>query len=256
MTNCRRRLTAVLIAVTGAGAGAYLSADSVPVQQTERIAAVWSLSAQPCNGEPGTAMERHPKEAEIKASGTISLAPLGVEFTVPQIPFVEKTHLKVFMGDQSRGVIDHYLLLSDRDLEPPFAAVVITELPANLQSPEEAFKAVHILESQLSTQAGVPVNLEPIDSPFGEALEMLVRNRVGTYCFPTSDFQLLPPDAGVSTMGISRFAMIENRLVEFSLIVTVPERAADADAKRIAREIMDTFWQELRTLQEIVDRGP
>jgi len=192
-------------------------------------------------------MKRHPDEAAIKASGTITLTSLGFEFTVPQVPYIEKTYLKVFLGDQSRGVIDHYLLLSDQDLEPPYAAVVITELPAHLQSPDEAFRAVHILEADLSTQAGVTATLEPIESPYGEALEMLVEDRIGTYCFPTSDFQLLPADAGVSTMGISRFAMIDKRLVEFALIVIIPEQAAAAEARQIAREVMDSFWQSLRT---------
>lgn len=248
MRTLTLRSTSALAVLISAATAVPVLADSVADTQAARVAAVWSLSAQPCNGEPGSAMERHPDEAEIKASGTITLAGLGVEFTVPEIPYVEKTHLKVFLGDQSRGVVDHYLLLSDQDLEPPFAAVVITELPAHMQSPKEAFKAVQILESQLSTEAGVSVTLETIESPFGAALEMMVRNRVGTYCFPTSDFQLLPPDAGVSTMGISRFAMIESRLVEFSLIVTVPERTADGDAKQLAREIMDSFWQELRSL--------
>ena len=239
--------TAGLVVLLGLATGSSLNADPAPGKQAENLAAVWNLSAQPCNGGVGNAMERHPDEAEIKASGTITLPSLGYEFTVPQLPDVENTHLKVFLGDQTRGVIDHYLLLSNQDLEPPFAAVVITELPSHLQNPEEAFKAVHILETQLSTQAGITTSLEPIDSPFGEALEMLVENRVGTYCFPTSDFQLLPEDAGISTMGISRFAMIDERLVEFALIVLIPGQTTDAEARQIAREVMDSFWQSLRT---------
>lgn len=223
-----------------------VSAGTSPFEPAENLAAVWILTAQPCNGDFGNAMERHPDEATIKASKTVTLEGLGFQFTVPQLPHFERTYLKLFLGDSSRGVIDHYLLLSQEDLDAALAAIVITELPEPMQNPEEAFKAVHILQRQLAASEGITANLEPIDGPHGQALEMLVENRGSTFCFPTSDFALLPDDLDARTLGISRFTMIDKRLVEFSLIVLIPDDTTGAEARQIAREVMDSFWLTLR----------
>lgn len=236
-----------LLTLLALGFGLPAFANPAPTKPAENLAAVWTLTAQPCNGGGGNAMERHPDEAAVKASKTLTLADLGYEFTVPQLPNFEKTYVKLFLGDTSRGVVDHYLLLSDQDLEPPLAAIVITELPEPMQNAQEAFKAVHVLQTQLAASEGITLQLEPIDGPHGKALEMLVENRGSTYCYPTSDFALMPEDVDATTMGISRFTMIDGRLVEFSLIILIPDDATGSEAKQIAREVMDSFWLSLRS---------
>ena len=116
-----------------------------------------------------------------------------------------------------------------------------------MQNSQEAFKAVHMLEGSLSEQIGYTPKLEPIEGPFGDALGMFVEDRFGTHCFPTSDFQVLPEGTKIKTLGISRFTMIGKRLVEFSLIVLIPNDATEAEAKRLAREEMDSFWVSFRS---------
>ena len=193
-------------------------------------------------------MERHPLEADIKTSKAIILESLDLRFTVPQLFDVERTVLKLFMGDRSRGVIDNYLLISDDDLEPPFAAVVITELPKPMQNRDDAFNAVNTLQNQLAAAAGIRPALRKIDGRFGEGLELLVKNRVGTHCFPTADYQLVPDDNTISTYGISRFALINDYLVEFSLILLIPEDISNDEAVALARHSMDTFWSALEPI--------
>ncbi len=214
------------------------------------LGAVWILSTQPCNGGVGNAMERHPQEDAIRTSKTIDLPSLGLTFSVPQLFDVERAVVKLFMGDTARGVVDNYLLISVADLEPPFAAVVITELPKQMQNQEQAFQAVSILQNQLAAAAGVKPDLKRIDGPFGAALEMVVRDRVGSHCFPTSDFQLAPNGHEVSTCGISRFTLINGHLIEFALVSVIPPDTPDGDAVAFVREAMDDFWVSLRPIQE------
>ena len=216
------------------------------VDPAENLGAVWNLTLQPCNGGGGNAMKRHPEETKIIESGEMSLDDLGLEFTVPQLFDVERTVLKLFLGDRTRGVVDNYILISDNDLEPPFAAIVVTELPEPMQNQAEAFKAVNILEGQLGTAAGIKPVLEKVSSLFGEALELIVKNRVGTHCFPTSNFQVVPDGSDPPTLGISRFVMIDKYLVEFSLIVVAPPGKSEAETMAFARQSMDGFLLSLR----------
>lgn len=193
-------------------------------------------------------MERHQAQESIKASKLVALEDLGFAFSVPQLPEVEETVLKLFLGDGSRGVIDNYILISDQDLEAPFAAVVITELPASMQTPKQAFAAVQTLQTQLSAKSGFNVNFEPVSGPHGDSLEMIVENRVGSFCFPTSEFALLPEGSGLASTGISRFSFTQGKLIEFSVVVTNPPGMNDQEARAHARLIMDGFWSRLKVL--------
>ena len=213
------------------------------------LAAVWNLRAQPCNGGGGNAMDRHPQEAAFKSSKVIDLDSLGLRFTVPQLFDVQRTVVKLFMGDRTRGVTDNYILISDNDLEPPFAAVVVTELPEQMQNHEQAFQAVNVLQGQLAAGIGITPSLDMIDGPFGSALEMIVRNRVGTHCFPTSDFLLVPDDQQISTNCISRFFLLNGYLIEFALVAVVPQDTPDDEAVVFARQAMDSFWTALEFSQ-------
>jgi hypothetical protein len=212
------------------------------------IGAVWDLTAQPCNGGPGNVMDRDPNQARIQASKVVELPGLGVRFRVPQLPDTQRIDIKLFMGDRSRGVTDNYVLLAESDLGPPIGALVVTELPAQFDTSAKVLAAVETLETQLSRKAGVTPDVKRIAGPYGEAIEILVNNRVGTYCFPTSEFRLAPVDSRVRTVGISRFVFTMGKLVEFALIVNVPHDVTPEDGQALARKIMDGYWLGLKPL--------
>jgi hypothetical protein len=206
------------------------------------IGAVWNLSAQPCNGGGGNAMHRDSSEVTIKQSGVIELPSLKLKFKVPKLPYLEKTYIKTYLGDKSRGVVDNYILLADGDLSPPVAAVVITELPADFDT-DKAFAAVDVLERQLNN--GKPLSFEKIYGPYGEAVEFQLPNRGGTHCFPTARFQFIPADLNLESIGISRFIFKQGYLVEFALIVRIAPEMTLAERKVYAKKIMDGYWAGL-----------
>lgn len=236
-----------IVAFLFAGSSCVL-ADSNEPPLAKIIGAVWNLSAQPCNGGGGNAMHRHPKQENIQKEKVVELPNLGAKFRVPQLPDVQKTYVKIFLGDRSRGVIDNYILFTEQDLAPPIGAVVITELPPTFDTNEKAFGAVKTLEGQLSKKAGISPRFDRINGPYGGAIEMLVKNRVGTHCFPTSDFELASTEFTQTTIGISRFVFTMGKLVEFSLIVRVPSDVKSENSEAYARKIMDGYWLGLKPI--------
>lgn len=206
------------------------------------IGAVWNLSAQPCNGGGGNAMHRSPTEGDVKKSHVVELPSLKLKFKIPQLPYLEKTYIKTYLGDRSRGVVDNYILLADADLAAPVAAVVITQLPADFDT-NKAFSAVNILERQLNT--GNTLLFEKLTGPYGDAIEFQLTNRVGTHCFPTAKFQFVPVGFDGESVGISRFIFKQGYLVEFALIVRMAPEMDMAERRAYAKKIMDGFWTGL-----------
>lgn len=231
-----RRTIGALVASASFLAFAGPSASPLPT-----IAAVWDLSAQPCNGGGGNAMHRNPDQETIKQTGLVELRSLKSTFQVPSLPDLPSTYIKLYLGDRSRGVTDNYILLAEQDLAPPVGAVVITELPPDFNA-EKAFAAVNTLERQLSTGSGVTLTFEKVTGPFGDAIELVVPNRIGTHCFPTSRFQFGQGDGTSKTVGISRFVFIKGRLVEFALILRVSLEMKPEDQKAYARRVMEGYW--------------
>lgn len=221
------------------------AAEAGPLEPAKTVRSVWSLSSQPCNGGGANAYARHPDEKSVQAAKKIDLPQIGYSFAVPQIPEVDETVLKVRLDDRSRGVIDHYLLLADQDLEAPFGAIVVTPMPAGMQEREHAFKAAKIVQTNLAKAVGISPELSSVPGAYGDSLEMVVPGRVGTHCFPTSDFRLVPPEFEIRTLGISRFAFHNNNLVEFSLVLAIPDHIDAEGEVAYARSIMDRFWLAL-----------
>lgn len=209
------------------------------------IRSVWDLSIQPCNGGGANAYTRDASEAKVKLTKQLDIPELGYRFSIPQVPDVQETVVKVHLNDHSRGVTDHYLLLANQDLEAPFAAIVITELPNGMETRESAFQAARALQDGLARPAGLSPSLQEIDGPYGKSLEMLVPNRVGTHCYPTSRFATVPPGVEIETISISRFAFDKNRLIEFSLVVKVAPQMSLEKRQAFARSVMDGFWRSL-----------
>ncbi len=211
------------------------------------IRSVWDMKTS-CKGMATNSMSRNAEEVTIQSTKQVVLKDLGFSFKIPQLPQVDETIIKLQLKDKSRGVVDNYILISDQDLEPPFASVVITELPPSMTTREQAFAAVNTLENQLAKKSGYIINLEKINGPHGKSLEMIVPNRVGSYCFPTSDFKFLPKDYKTSTVGISRFSFIRGMLVEFSLIVAIPDNIDKSESVPFAKNVMDDFWGRLKEI--------
>jgi hypothetical protein len=236
--------------LAGALAGSALGdpAAHVPLLPANQIRAVWNLGSQPCNGGLANSYTRHPDEKQVRKSKRLEVPQLGYAFRVPQIPEVAETVVKLHLNDRSRGVVDHYFLISDEDLAAPFAAIVITELPDEVIRDRKAFEAVRILQTGLARGIGLQPELDEITGPHGAALELLVADRVGTDCFPTSEFQLVPPSSAVHSLGISRFVVVDDRLIEFSAILKVESAESRAGAEQRARAFMDAFWLVLEKL--------
>jgi hypothetical protein len=209
------------------------------------IRSVWNLSVQSCNGAGANAYARNVAESTVKTSKQIDIPELAYRFFVPQVPAVKETVVKIHLNDRSRGVTDHYLLLANQDLEAPFAAIVITELPKGMDNRESAFQAARTLQAGLARPAGLSGTLQDIDGPYGTSLEIIVPDRVGTHCYPTSKYVTVPGGAGVETIGISRFAFDKNRLIEFSLVLKVDPAMSMERRQAFARSVMDGFWRSL-----------
>lgn len=186
------------------------------------IAAVWNaqISCTPVT----VARTRHPDEASVMASRTLELPGTPYTFHLPVLDGYGDAVLTV-VEDESRGVQDHYVLVAADELSPPYAAVVVTELPESLSSATTT--AILDLEEQRQRNNArhVPEIMSPAfertSGDAGESLQMFMVGRRGSYCFPTSAAQTIQPGEP-PTIGISRFVVDGPYLVELTLIVTPP----------------------------------
>lgn len=205
------------------------------------VRSVLDLTLQPCNGGGAEAWVRDPSEARIRRDKAVEVPGLGARLRLPRFPQADELVVKIRRDDRSRGVVEHYLLLAEEEFGAPFAAIVVTELPPDLDSRELAFEAARVASRGLARgMPGFVPELRDVGGPHGPALEMLVPGRIGTPCFPTSDYVAAP--AGVETLAITRFVHLPGRLVEFTLVVPVTRSQTPAQREAHAREVMDGFW--------------
>jgi hypothetical protein len=251
--NAMRFLAVVVLSWMLVGcSGTPVSGDSPPATASERtspsqpIRAVWLLATQPCNGNFANTMKRHPQEVEIMRSGEVVLNNLGIRFRVPFVPKVENFVVKLFLNDKSRGVVDHYILIADEDLEPPFGGVVITELPASHANHQAAFGSAYLLQQRNAGEAYASIRKREFnDVAFGKTLEFITPKRAGSHCFPTSTYKFLPNDQKLTSVGISRFILKDNKLVEIAFIVPVSADLPWSQRESYARSEMDKYWRGL-----------
>ena len=186
------------------------------------IAAVWNaqISCTPVT----VARTRHPDEAGVLASRMLELPETPYTFHLPVLDGYGDAVLTV-VKDQSRGVQDHYVLVAADELSPPYAAVVVTELPESLSSATTAAVLDSVEQSQRNNARYVPKLVSPVfertSDDTGESLHMVMVGRRGSYCFPTSPAQTIQPGEQ-PTIGISRFIVDGPYLIEVTLIVTPP----------------------------------
>ncbi|MGY1458156.1 MULTISPECIES: hypothetical protein [unclassified Luteimonas] len=215
-----------------------------PLPPVRDLAGVYEAVAF-CGSLPaGISIVPHADRQKVLDTRRIELSDLGYAFAIPQIAESQHAAVSIIRNDTSRGVNDHYILMQ-RDGLTPDAAVVITELPEDSRSRERAFDSVRIMQGRNAERAGFALELTEVQGPFGEGLEMIIPRRAGSNCFPTAHYIFNEPDGGPATLGISRFAKDGDRLLEFTVIVYVPEGVDEEGANAHARAIMDGFWHAL-----------
>lgn len=219
---------------------AAASSPGAPRVALQPIAAVWNahISCTPVM----VARTRHPDEASVMASRTLELPETPYTFHLPVLDGYGDAVLTV-VKDQSRGVRDHYVLVAASELSPPYAAVVVTELPESLSGATTAAVLESVEQRQLHNARHVPELTSPvfehISDDTGESLQMFMVGRRGSYCFPTSPAQTIQPGEQ-PTIGISRFIVDGSYLIELTLIVT-PPMIQGGDALRYTRSVFRDF---------------
>ncbi|KRG71144.1 hypothetical protein [Pseudoxanthomonas dokdonensis] len=145
------------------------------------------------------------------------------------------------LNDNSRGVDDSYALFTRDDLSPFEAAYVITPLPEQMRDTDRVLQA--LVSMQQDNADGGKVSFIKADTPFGPGLEMIVAGRAGSTCFPTSHFVYATAEA--PSIGISRFVVRDETLIEYSLVMGWPN-GLDQDAMvKQAQQRMDAFQRGL-----------
>lgn len=207
----------------------------------------WVVTHQSCSSITATATTRHVAEREIRSNGRLDIPELGYSFRIPALPGGSHVDLRVLLNDRARGVSDHYIMLANGHTSPITAAVVVTELPADVAGVEQGLAAAMHMAKGHGAQHGMSPVFRSLQGPWGPAIEMQVPGRVGSACFPTSGF-IMNPSGGLPTLGLTRFAVDGTRLLEFSLIVPAEAGASPARHVADAQARMDDFWTALGAL--------
>jgi hypothetical protein len=229
------------VLVAAAAPPLAVAADIAPGSGSP-IVAVWrTTSPTACQDLSPASLTPAPDEAAVQRARLVELPKQKMQFHVPTLPGVPRLVVRTTFDDASRGVTDNYVVFASTDVAPPVAALVVTDLPKNVDSREKAFDLVMGAERRLAAGSGTFPIFDRVDGPYGEALEMRVPGRVTSACFPTVAFQA--GRAGAETpFGISRFAWVSGHLVEFALAVRMSGAMTLEDQETHAKAAMDDFW--------------
>ncbi len=238
---CRRVTAGAVIVMLSSVMPAAAGVAATPASN---IHSVWNAEIS-CSGPASVLTVRHPDEAALKASGQVAIGDTGYSFTVPQLPGLADSVVLLVTDDRSRGVVDHYVLLSPGDFGSPVAAVVMTELPETYLEARPRDILLSTITAQSANAQSIPhypvTFFQDFDGP-EPVLEMVVPGRTGTPCFPTA--HMAPVEsADAWTTGISRFTVEGRYLIEISLIVPLPEPGGDTIGQ--ARAHMKRFTDAL-----------
>ncbi|KAB8181818.1 hypothetical protein FKV24_011455 [Lysobacter maris] len=234
MNRSRNRL--LCLALAAAWLPTAASADETPA-----IHNVVTVTEQRCQGPAILQWAVHPRRRQAQESGSLALGDTGYRVDLSALaPFREWT-LMERLHDGSRGVDDSYALFSRDGSGPIEAAYVITRLPEDLRDNELALRQVVAIQ-QGNTGDGKASFIEA-DTPFGRGLEMVVGGRVGSTCYPTARF--LYATAEAPSIGISRFVVRNDDLIEYSLVMSWPDGVGQGAIIEQAQRRMDGFQRGL-----------
>lgn len=208
-------------------------ADSNPIKS------VWQVKQLSCNGFVALESTRSPDAEEIIRTGLVQIPNLDMKFSIPRIPELPATSIRLVFNDRGRQVVDHYILLSLSDLGDPVAAVMVTELPPSFDTPQKALEAAVAVErGNLQGTAAKPT-LERIATAWGEGLDLFVPNRIGSPCFPSARYRLASDTQ--PTMGLSRFFTSPGHLIQLAVLVKFPIGTSVDMQMSDTRRVMDVF---------------
>ncbi len=222
-------------------------AVAAPLTSPGAITAVWDVPTA-CGLPTPEQLARHPRADAIQRSRLVDLPLQKLQFHVPVLPGGGPVVIRIAKEDHSRGVLDQVVVLAPGDASAAQAALVVTDLPRELDSPDRLFDTVEKLQRKLARPASMFPTFSRVDGPYGEALEMVVPGRTADGCFPTAYFVAAKGFGGQASVEISRFARVGGRMVEFALLVPVPATMALGDQQERAKEAMDAFWGGLTGL--------
>lgn len=198
--------------------------------------AIVVLHTQSCEGPATLGWDRHPREAEFRARGSMPFGDTGYRIDLTRLGPLRKQTLVERAHDLARGVDDSYALFSPSGLAPYRAAYVVTRMPKGHDMSPDAMMATAIAFQRRNAGEG-KISFVAVRTPLGEGVEMLAADRVGSACFPTAPFAYAQ-DAAASSLGISRFVVRGSDLVEYAAIVPWPDGVGQEEAIARAREAL------------------
>lgn len=223
-----------------------LGKNSSPATEMSLPKSIWLVKQLSCNGIVAHQMARSPDAAEIGRTGIVKIPNLQMEFIVPSIPELAVRSVKLAFDDRGRSVVDHYVLLSPNDLDDPVAAVMVTELPPAVDTPQKALGSAVAGERENLKGTSAQPTLERISTSWGEGLDIFVPNRIGSPCFPAARFKLTADSETKPTISLSRFVTVPGRLIQFALILPVTPGTPLEAQKANARRVMEIYAAGLR----------
>ncbi|HTO09188.1 MAG TPA: tetratricopeptide repeat protein [Myxococcota bacterium] len=218
-----------------------------PRRPAKEVGSIWTSATHCRDGLAADSFLPYPDADSVRKARAYAFPSGDLRVAFPELPSIAKLDVRVQLGDTARGVRDDYLSFSDGPLRPVFAAVVRSELPKTLQGRPELVRDAVLRQIDALSGAVPPGQMvvRDLDGPWGPLIEVLVANREGTPCFPTSDYRVLPPDAPASTVGVSRYLARGDVLIEIALIVRMPPDVPKARQGEYARERMNELMGSL-----------
>ena len=207
---------------------------SIDDMSTSGIQSVWRNVGEGCPDSPMASLEPDPNEPFVVGSGMVSLPDVGASFEVTSAN--GQAAVVKLWSDDSRGLQDHYILLSAGAQEPTYGAVVVTEVPASYTNPDKLFPVIRKMQNE-NAGGSVEDFATVIETPTGPVMEILVPRRTSSECFPTAPYV----SGGAGKLTISRYMLSGDKMVELSLVVDVDPEAEPEEKMMMAREAMDAF---------------
>jgi hypothetical protein len=214
-----------------------------PKRPAKSLGGIWESTTHCREGVASDRFFPHPDSDSLRKTRVFKFPSGDLRVSFPELPSIAKLDVRVQLGDVARAVRDDYLSFSDGPMSPVYAAVVRTELPAALHGKPDAIHAT-ILSQIDGASSSVPPGgmvVRDLNGPWGPLVEVLVANRAGSFCFPTSGYQLLAADARAATVGVSRYLVRGDVLIEIALVVRIPPDVPKARQGEYARERMNEF---------------